>query len=164
LDWTTPDEEFFRAVNDCVRTVGTYLYGRRMYESMLVWETAPIVGQPPWVADFIDIWRAADKVVFSRSLSSVSTARTTLEPTFDAESIRRMKASGPHDLTVGGAELAAQAFGAGLVDECHVFLWPVVLGGGKRAHSEHGRLSLELLDERRLRSGVVHLRYRTVSS
>lgn len=160
IDWGAPDEEYFSLINDLERSVGTYLYGRRMYEAMIFWETGPSADAPPWVVDFTNIWRAADKVVFSKTLTSVSSGRTTLERDFNVEAIRRMKAGETHDLTVGGADLAAQAFGAGLVDECHLFLWPVVLGGGKHALPRHQRLDLQLLHERRSRSGVAHLHYR----
>jgi dihydrofolate reductase len=131
IDWGTPDEEYFSFINDLEGSVGTYLYGRRMYEAMVFWETASTAEQPPWVVDFTNIWRAADKVVFSKTLASVSSGRTILEREFNVEAIRRMKADGTRDLTVGGADLAAQAFGAGLVDECHLFFWPIALGGGK---------------------------------
>jgi dihydrofolate reductase len=131
-----------------------------MYEAMIFWETAPIADQPPWVVDFANIWRAADKVVFSKTLTSVSSGKTTLERGFDVEAIRRMKAGETHDLTVGGADLAAQAFGAGLVDECHLFFWPIVLGGGKHALPRYEHLDLQLLNEQRCRSGVVYLHYR----
>ena len=161
FDWGAPDEEYFSSINDLERSVGTYLYGRRMYETMVYWEAAPLAGQPPWVVEFANIWRAADKVVFSKTLGSVSSDRTTLEREFDVEAIRRMKTGETHDLTVGGADLAARAFGAGLVDECHLFLWPVVLGGGRYAFPAKERLDLQLLDERRSGSGVVHLHYRT---
>jgi dihydrofolate reductase len=112
------------------------------------------------VVDFTNIWRGADKVVFSKTLASASSARTTLEREFNVEAVRQLKADTTHDLTVGGADLAAQAFGAGLVDECHLFIWPLALGGGKPALPRHGRLDLQLLNERRSRSGVVHLHYR----
>ena len=160
IDWGAPDEEYFSFINDLERSVGTYLYGRRMYEAMIFWETAPFTDQPPWVVDFTNIWRAAGKVVFSKTLTSVSSGRTTLEREFNVEAIRRMKAGETHDLTVGGADLAAQAFGAGLVDECHLFFWPIVFGGGKHALPRHARLDLQLLNERRSRSGVAHLHYR----
>jgi dihydrofolate reductase len=160
IDWGGPDEEYFTFINELERSVGTNLYGRRMYEAMIFWETAPTTGQPPWIVDFANIWRAADKVVFSKTLTSVTSIRTTLEREFDVEAIRRMKASESQDLTVGGADLAAQAFGAGLVDECHLIFWPIVLGGGKDALPRHERLDLQLLNERRFRSGVVNLHYR----
>ncbi len=162
IDWGTPDEEYFGFINDLERPVGTYLYGRRMYEAMVYWETAPMAGQPPWVVDFTTTWRAADKVVFSKTLATVTSGRTTLEREFNVEAIRRMKAGETHDLTVGGADLAAQAFAAGLVDECHLFLWPIVLGGGKHALPRSARLDLQLLNERRTGSGVVHLHYRII--
>lgn len=162
IEWGAPDQEYFGAINDIERSVGTYLYGRRMYESMVYWETAPISDQPPWMAEFASIWRAARKVVFSKTLQTVSSDVTTLEPQFDAEAIRRMKAAATADLTVGGGDLAAQAFDAGLVDESHLFVWPLVLGGGKQAFPVQARLDLRLLDERRLSSGIVHLRYGVV--
>ena len=160
IDWGTPDEEYFSFINDLERPVGTYFYGRRMYEAMVYWEIAPTADQPPWVVDFTNIWRGADKIVFSKTLASVSSARTTLERTFNVEAIRQMKADTTHDLTVGGADLAAQAFGAGLVDECHLFFWPIVLGGGKHALPRHAGLDFQLLNERHSRSGVAHLHYR----
>jgi dihydrofolate reductase len=160
IDWGAPDAEYFSFINDLERSVGTYLYGRRMYEAMIFWEHAPIADQPPWLVDFTNIWRAADKIVFSRTLASVSSGRTTLEREFNVEAIRRMKAGESRDLTVGGADLAAQAFGAGLVDECHLFFWPIVLGGGKHAFPRHERLDLQLLNARCSGSGVTHLHYR----
>lgn len=160
IDWGPPDEEYFSFINELVRPVGTYLYGRRMYEAMSVWETAPTADQPPWIVDFTNIWRAADKVVFSKTMATVSSGRTCLEREFDAEAIREMKAAETHDLSVGGAHLAAQAFRAGLVDECHLIFWPIVLRGGKNALPGHERLELQLLDEGRFRSGITHLHYR----
>jgi dihydrofolate reductase len=160
IEFGNPDEEYFGSINGLERTVGTYLYGRRMYQTMAYWETAPVVDQPNWIVEFTNLWRAADKVVFSKTLTSVSSARTTVEQEFEAEVIQDLKAGADRDLTVGGADLAAQAIAAGLVDECHLFLWPVVLGGGKRALPLRSRLDLELLGERRLRSGVAQLHYR----
>jgi dihydrofolate reductase len=160
IDFGAPDEEYFGFINDLERPVGTYLYGRRLYEAMIYWETAPTADQPPWVVDFTNIWQAADKVVFSKTLASVSSGRTILERDFNVEAIRRMKADETGELTVGGADIAAQAIGAGLVDECHLFVWPVVLGGGKPALPLDARLELQLLNERRSGSGVVQLHYR----
>ena len=160
INWGDPDEEYFGLINSLQRPVGTYLYGRGMYEAMTFWETAPLADQPTWVVDFTNMWRAARKVVFSKTLASVSSGRTTLEREFDVEAIRRLKTDENSDLTVGGAHLAGQAFAAGLVDECHLFFWPVVLGGGKNAFSRCGRLDLQLLNEQHLGSGVVHLHYR----
>jgi len=160
IDFGAPDEEYFGLINELERPVGAYLYGRRMYEAMVYWETAPISDQPSWVADFTNIWRSADKFVFSKTLESVASARTTLEREFNVEAIRQMKSHTTYDFTVGGPDLAAQAFGAGLVDECHLFFWPLVLGSGKPALPRHGRLDLQLLNERRSRGGVVHLHYR----
>jgi dihydrofolate reductase len=160
ISWGDPDEEYFSSINGLQRPVGRYLYGRGMYEAMVYWETAPTADQPAWVADFTNMWRAARKIVFSKTLASASSAQTTLARSFDVEDIRRMKAEDSRDITVGGADLASQAFAAGLVDECHLYYWPVVLGGGKHGLPTDMRLSLELLSERQLRSGIVHLHHR----
>jgi dihydrofolate reductase len=158
--WAAPDEEVHGFVNDQERSVGTYLYGRRMYETMVFWET---VGtgrdQSETARDYAQIWRAAQKVVYSRTLQSLSSARTRLEQDFDPAVIRQLKQSSGRDITVGGAELAGQAIAADLVDECHLLLVPVVVGGGKRALPAGVRVELELLGERRFSSGVVHLHY-----
>jgi dihydrofolate reductase len=160
FDWAAPDEEVHAFVNDQERSIGTYLYGRRMYETMVFWETVSTGrDQPETSRDFAQIWRAAEKIVYSRTLETLSSARTRLERDFDPAVIRQLKQSSGRDLTVGGAELAGQAIAAGLVDECHLFLGPVVVGGGKRALPAGVRTQLELLDERRFTSGVVHLRY-----
>jgi dihydrofolate reductase len=160
INWGNPDEEYFTSINGLQRQVGTYLYGRGMYEAMVYWETAPVADQPSWVVDFSNMWRAARKIVFSKTLASASSAQTALEQSFDVEAIRQMKTGESRDLTVGGADLAAQAFAAELVDECHLYYWPIVLGGGKHALPTKSRLSLELLNERQLRSGIVYLHYR----
>jgi dihydrofolate reductase len=161
FDWAAPDEEVHRFVNELERPVGTYLYGRRMYEVMAYWETAPAAAdEPPVIRDFAQIWQAADKIVFSKTLEQAAGARTRIERDFDPDAVRRMKASAERDLTVGGPEVAAQAIKAGLVDELHLFLTPVVVGGGKQALPDGLRLQLELLDERRFGNGVVYLRYR----
>lgn len=162
IEWGTPDEEYFGLINEIQRGVGTYLYGRRMYEAMVYWETAAVADQPPWMVEFTELWRAADKVVFSTSMASVSSARTSLERGFDPEAVRRWKEEATGDLTVGGADLAAQALRAGVVDECHLFFWPVVLGGGKPALPRDTRLELDLLHQRRTPSGVAQLHYRVV--
>ena len=161
FDWAEPDEEVHAFVNDLERPVGTYLYGRRLYEVMVAWETIDLAGQPPHIRDFAEIWRAADKIVYSRSLETVSSARTRIERDFEPEAVRRLKAAAERDLTVGGPELAARAIEAGLVDEWQLFLAPIVVGGGKRALPDDVRVTLELLDERRFRNGTVYLRYRT---
>lgn len=164
FDWAAPDEEVHAFINDLARPVGTYLYGRRMYETMAGWETDPtLADRSPLMQDFAGIWRAADKVVYSRMLEEVNTRRTRIERDFDPEAVRRTKAAAGHDLMVGGPELAAQAIEAGLVDEWHLFIVPVVVGGGKRSLPDHVRVGLELLDERRFKSGVVHLHYRSTS-
>ena len=162
FDWAAPDEDVHRFVNDLERRVGTYLYGRRMYEVMVAWETMDSrADQPPVIDDFTKIWQAADKIVYSKTLETVSSARTRIERDFDAEAVRQLKASSERDITVGGPELAAQAIRAGLVDEFQLFVTPVVVGGGKKALPDDAHLKLELLDERRFGSGVVHLHYRT---
>jgi dihydrofolate reductase len=164
FDWAAPDEEVLAFVNDLERPIGTHLYGRRMYETMAGWETEEFLGdRGPLMLDFAGIWRAADKVVFSRTLETVSSARTRVEATFDFEMIRQMKGSARSDLTVGGAELAALAFRAGLIDECHLLLNPIVVGGGKQALPSEVRIRLALLDEGRFGKGVVHLHYRVTN-
>jgi dihydrofolate reductase len=164
FDWAAPDEEVHTFVNDLERPVGTYLYGRRMYEVMVAWETPDtFADQRPVMLDFAELWQAADKVVYSRTLEEVSSARTRIERAFDPDAVRQMKASAGRDITVGGPDLAAQAFRAGLVDECQLFLTPIIVGGGKRALPDKARVKLELLDERRFGNGVVYLGYRTIT-
>ncbi|HEX3455872.1 MAG TPA: dihydrofolate reductase family protein [Gaiellaceae bacterium] len=161
LDWADPSDEVFAFITDLVRPAGTYLYGRRMYETMAVWETDPMLGgQSDLTAEFAKVWQAADKIVYSTTLDATSTAKTRLEDRFDPQSVRDMKASAVSDLTVGGAELAAHAFNAGLVDECQLLVHPVLIGAGKRALPSDIRVKLELLEERRFTKGVVNLRYR----
>ena len=160
FDWAAPDEEEHAFVNELERDIGTHLYGRRMYETMLVWETMDVSGEPAPMVDYAAIWRAADKVVYSRSLASVSTARTRLESSFDPEAVRALKSASETDLSIGGAHLAAQALRAGLVDELHLLLHPVLVGAGTAALPDGVKQSLVLLDERRFTSGVVHLHYR----
>ena len=160
FDWAEPDEEVFSFVNDLERPIGTYLYGRRMYETMLYWETAPLdAGQPPFVRDFTEIWRAAEKIVYSRTLDSVSSARTRLERSFDPEAVRHLKATVAHDMTVGGAALAGDTISAGLVDELRLLVVPVVVGRGKGWLPSGVRLNLELVDTRRFAGGVVYCSY-----
>ena len=161
FDWAEPDEEVHTFVNDLERPVGTYLYGRRMYEVMVAWEALALADQAPYIRDFAEMWRAADKIVYSKSLEAVSSARTRIERDFDPEAVRQMKATAGRDLSVGGPDLAAHAFKAGLVDECHLLLAPIVVGAGKQSLPDNVRLELELLDERRFGNGMVHLRYRT---
>jgi dihydrofolate reductase len=157
--WAAPSEEVHAFVNDLERPVGTYLYGRRMYETMAGWET-DTYGSSAASRDFADIWRAADKVVYSSSLEGVSSERTRIERSFDPDEVRRLKAEASRDLTIGGPELAAEAFRAGLVDECQLLVSPVSVGGGKRALPAGVHLTLELTEERRFANGVVFLRYR----
>jgi dihydrofolate reductase len=163
FDWAEPDEEVHTFINDLARPVGTYLYGRRMYEVMVAWETADLADQPSFIRDFAEIWRAADKVVYSKTLAAASSARTRIERDFDPEAVMRMKATARRDITVAGAELAAHAFKAGLVDELHLFLAPIVVGGGKRSLPGSVRLKLDLVDERRFGNGTVHVRYRVTT-
>jgi dihydrofolate reductase len=161
FDWAAPDEEVHSFVNDLERPVGTYLYGRRMYDVMAVWENANTVAdQPPFMHDFAEIWQAADKIVYSKTLQTVSSARTRIERDFDPEAVRQLKARAGRDITVGGPDLAAQAIKTGLVDEFHLFLAPIVVGGGKQSLPDDVRVKLELLDERRFGNGFVHLHYR----
>jgi len=159
FDWAEPDEEVHTFVNDVLRPVGTDLYRRRMYEVLVAWETMPLDGQPPSMQDFAEIWRAAEKVVYSSTLDTVSSARTHVEREFDPETIRQMKAAAEPDITVSGPNLAAQAIKAGLVDEYHLILAPVVVGGGTQSLPTDIRLRLELLDEHRFGNGMVHLHY-----
>ena len=158
FDWAAPDEEVHAFVNDLERPVGTYLYGRRMYETMVAWETMD--DEHPVMRDFAELWRAADKIVYSRSLESAPSARTRVERDFDSAAVRQLKETAQSDIGIGGAELAGQAIEAGLVDECHLIVVPVLVGGGKRAFPDGVRADLELLDERRFAGGAVHLRYK----
>jgi dihydrofolate reductase len=161
FDWSAPDDELHGFVNDLERPIGTYLYGRRMYETMAFWESVSTgTDERAVIRDFARIWRAAEKIVYSRTLQTVSSARTRIERDFRTESIRRLKEASRSDVTIGGAELAGQAIRAGLVDECHLFLAPIVVGRGKRALPDDVRTSLELLGARHFGSGVVHLHYR----
>lgn len=164
LEWSISDDELFAFWTDFQRPIGTYLYGRRMYESMVYWETASAKpgDQPEETREFAQIWRAAEKIVYSRTLQAVSSASTRIEREFDADAIRRLKKSSGADITIGGPELAGQAMSAGLIDECHLLLNPIVLGGRKRALPDNLSIRLELLGERRFRSGVVHLHYRVI--
>jgi dihydrofolate reductase len=161
FSWAQPDEEVHAFVNELERSVGTYLYGRRMYETMVYWEQPPEPArQPPYIREYAAIWQAAEKIVYSRTLERASTERTRIEREFDPEAVRELKASEGSDVEVGGPELAAHAFKAGLVDECHIFLAPIAVGRGKSALPKDLRLELELLDERPFDSGMVHLHYR----
>ena len=163
FDWSAPDEEVHAFVNDLERPVGTHLYGRRMYEVMAVWETMDTLDEPAVMRDYAEIWRAADKIVYSTTLESVASARTRLERDFDPEVVRQLKGDAGADMGVGGPDLAARTIRAGLVDECQLFVSPVVVGGGTRALPDGVRLGLELLDERRFGNGVVWLRYRVTT-
>jgi dihydrofolate reductase len=162
FEWTMPDEEYFRFISNLVRAAGTYLYGRRMYATMQVWETDPnLAAESPLNRDFAQIWQAANKIVYSRTLETVFTRKTQLKRSFDLDAIRQLKKTVEQDILIGGAELAAHAFRSGLIDECHLFIVPIMVGGGKRSLPNNVRLELELLEERRFGSGVVFLRYRT---
>jgi dihydrofolate reductase len=161
FDWAAPDEELHAFVNDLERDVGTHLYGRRMYEAMAVWETMDVSAEPEVMRDYAGIWRAADKVVYSRTLATPSTPRTRIERDFDPQAVRRMKEAAGRDISVGGPGLAAHALRAGIVDEIQLFLVPAVVGGGTRALPDGLRVDLELLDERRFAGGAVYLRYQS---
>ncbi|WP_152192449.1 dihydrofolate reductase family protein [Georgenia satyanarayanai] len=163
LDWSEPDDEVHAFWNEHERHIGTSLYGRRMYETMSVWEDDDwLVGEPAVVQEYAGIWRDTDKVVYSSTLEEVTTARTRIERLFDPEAVRELKESSTSDLSIGGAALAAEAFRRGLVDECVLLLYPVVVGGGKPALPRGVRLDLELLDHRRFGNGVVHVRHAVV--
>jgi dihydrofolate reductase len=165
FDWAAPDDEVHAFVNDLMRPIGTQLYGRRMYEVLVAWETMPTgPDQQPVVSDFAEIWRAADKTVYSRTLEAPSSARTRIERDFDPEAIRRLKAESGRDIIVGGPDLAGQAIKAGLVDELHQIVVPHLVGGGNRWLPHDVRVKLELVDERRFSGGAVHLGYRVVSA
>jgi dihydrofolate reductase len=162
FEWSAPGDEVFAFITDLLRPIGTQLYGRRMYETMAVWETDPtLAAQSELMADFAGVWQASDKVVYSTTLRSASTAKTQLEHRFDPDSVRHMKTSATQDLTIGGPTVTAHAFDAGLVDECHLFVYPLLVGGGKPAFPSDAKVQLELLEERRFANGVVYLRYRT---
>lgn len=165
FEWAEPDEEVHQFVDDLVRPARTFLYGRRMYETMTVWETDPAFAADGSAAvrDFAEIWKGADKVVYSTTLVEPSTTRTRIERAFAPDAVRDLKASTEHDLGIGGATLAAHAFRAGLVDECQLVLAPVIVGGGKRALPDGVRLDLELLDERRFANGFVSVCYRVAT-
>lgn len=164
FDWAQPSEEVHAFVNELLRPVRTHLYGRRMYETMKVWETDPTIASgPPVAADFAKIWQAADKIVYSTTLTEPSTSRTRIERMFEPEAVRGIKAGADRDLMIGGAELAGWAFRAHLVDECQLILLPVAVGGGKPALPREVRLHLELLDHRRFENGSIYLRYRPVA-
>jgi dihydrofolate reductase len=158
-DWSRPDAEVHAFVNDLERPIGTHLYGRRMYDVLVAWETMD--DDAPEMRDYAEIWRASDKVVYSRTLEEVSSARTRIEREFDPEAVRALKESADADLSIGGPQLAAEAIRAGLVDECHLLLSPIVVGGGNPALPDDVRWPLELVSERRFGNGVVHLHYRT---
>jgi len=163
FEWAAPDEEVHAFVNELERPVGTYLYGRRMYETMRSWETAhTLAGRRPVSLDFARIWQAADKIVYSTTLQTPDTARTRIEPDFDPVQVRKLKETADHDLTVGGPRLAAQAIAAGLVDEYQLFVVPAVVGGGTRALPDQARLNLTLAQEHRFGRGTVYLCYRPV--
>ncbi len=159
FEWAAPGADVHAFVNDLERPVGTHLYGRRMYETMAVWETLDLDGEPEVMRDFAGIWRAADKIVYSTTLAAVTTPRTRLERAFEPRTVRRLKEAAQRDLTIGGPTIAAAAFAAGLVDECHLFLHPVSVGGGTPALPHGQRVELELQDEHRFASGVVYLHY-----
>ena len=161
-EWAAPDEEGFAFINDLQRPIGMYLYGRKMYQTLAIWETPDVIpGLSPAMLDFARIWQAADKIVYSKTLETVSTPKTRLEREFDPQAVRDLKAQLPHDVSVGGPTLAAHAIRTGLVDEIHLFVVPIVIGGGKQVLPSNVYLKLDLLDERRFANGMVYLRYHT---
>jgi len=161
FEWAMPDEEVHSFINNLERAAGTYLYGRRMYETMRVWETDPnLAAQSPLMRDFAEMWQAANKIVYSKTLAAVSTRKTQIERNFDPEAIRQLKEAAEHDISIGGPDVAAHAFRSELIDECHLFLTPIVVGGGKQSLPNNVRFELELLEERRFGNGMVFLRYR----
>lgn len=161
FEWSAPDEEVHRFVNDLERPIGTYLLGRRMYEVMRYWDTAPTGDHEPSAGqEYAKIWQATDKIVYSKSLHRVSAGNTRIEREFEPEAIKQLKTTATRDVSVGGPTLAAQALKLGLVDECHLFLSPIIVGGGNPALPDNVRLGFELLDTRRFANGVVHLHYR----
>jgi len=162
FDWAAPDEQLHTFVNELERSVGTYLYGRRMYEVMVAWETMQVADEPEAIRDYQEIWKATDKIVYSRTLEKASSAKTNIERDFDPEAVRGLKTAARRDISIGGPDLASQAIRAGLVDEYHLLIVPVVVGGGTASLPANVHLKLELLDERRFNSGAVHLHYRTV--
>jgi dihydrofolate reductase len=159
FDWAEPDSDVFAFVNELERPQGTYLYGRRLYETMVYWETFQAEPDQPLLADFTKLWLAADKIVYSSTLETVSSARTRIERAFDPEAVRAMKDRAERDLSIGGPTLAVHAFRAGLVDEVRLFAYPVIVGGGTRFFPDQVRVDLELREERRFDNGVVYLRY-----
>ncbi len=163
FDWAAPDEEVHAFVNELERPIGVYLYGRRMYDVMAVWDNSEMFADHPITQDFATIWQGADKIVYSRTLEAASSANTHIERDFDPEAVRQLKASSERDISVGGPALAAQALKAGLVDELHLFLTPIIVGGGNQALPDDVRVKLELLDEHRFSGGVVYLRYKVTA-
>jgi dihydrofolate reductase len=165
FDWSEPSDEVFAFITDLIRPIGTWLYGRRLYEAMAVWETDPaLAAQSELFADFAHVWQTGDKVIYSTTSPAIVTAHTRLERAFDPDAVRAMKAAAPDELTIGGATLAARAFDAGLVDTCHLFVHPVVVGSGKPAFLSDAGVRLALAEERRFDNGIVYLRYETGSS
>jgi dihydrofolate reductase len=161
FDWGAPDSDVHAFINDLERPIGTYLYGRRLYEVMVFWDAAPAQPNPsPVVLDYAKLWQAADKIVYSTTLPTASSARTRIERTFDPHAVQAMKDAADRDLSIGGPALAAHAFRAGLVDEVRLFVCPLTVGGGNPFLPERLRLNLHLLAERRFGNGVVYLQYR----
>lgn len=159
--WSLPDEEVFAFINDLMRPIGTYLYGRGMYQTMAVWETPAAIPNPlPGMPEFARIWQAAEKIVYSRTLDAVSTPRTRLEREFDPQAIRDLKARSARDITIGGPTLARQAIRDGLVDEYRLLVVPAMIGGGRQVLGGGPFTQVDLLDERRFAGGTVYLRYR----
>lgn len=162
FNWTEPNDEVFQFITDLIRPMHTHIYGRLMYETMMVWETDPrFAEESALMRDFAEVWQAADKIVYSRTLEKTSTHKTRIERIFDPDAIRQLKATSDHDIHIGGPDIASHAFRAGLIDEIHLFLFPIVVGGGKSALPNDMKIKLELLEERRFPNGTVYLRYQT---
>ena len=159
FDWGVPDEAVHAFINDLERPVGTYLYGRRMYEVMRVWQDLPLGGVPPYIRDYAQVWRAAEKIVYSRTLESAETPRTSLRREFEPDAVRALLAGSATDVSIGGPTIAARALSAGLLGECRVFVHPVVVGGGTRFLPDGPQWPLALLDQHSFDSGIVYLRY-----
>lgn len=160
FDWAMPDEEVHAFINDLERPIGTYLYGRKMYETMVVWSTMNVENEPDCMRDYAQIWKAADKIVYSKTLKKVSSSKTFIKTNFEPQDIKRLKQSSTSDLAIGGPQIAAEAIKAGLVDEYHQFIAPVIIGSGNAWLPDNVRINLELVDQKRFPNGFIYLRYR----
>jgi dihydrofolate reductase len=160
--WAMPDKEVEAFFNDLDRPIGTYLYGRKMYETMVEWNTMDVENEPGYIRERIQTWKAADKIVYSKTLTEASSSKTSIKTDFDPEDIKRLKQSTPRDLSIGGPHLAAEAIKAGLVDEYHQFIAPVIIGSGDAWLPDNIRIDLELVDQKRFPNGFIYLRYQVI--